>query len=77
MTKNELQAWLSRWSLQAIDGAKVLRIDKSKMSEYLSGKRNVPRYIAAHVETFDKLSDEKATKLIKQRLAKVPIGNYN
>ena len=68
MEKEGLNAWLLRWSLKSIDGAKVLRIDKSKMSEYLSGKRNIPRYIAAHVETFDKLADEKATQLIKERL---------
>lgn len=69
MTGEELKAWLLRWGLQDSDGAKVLRIQKSKMSEYLSGARKVPDYIAAHVETFDQLADTKATKLIKERLA--------
>ena len=69
MTRQELKAWLMRWGLQDSDGAKVLRIQKSKMSEYLSGSRKVPDYIAAHVETFDHLTDTKATKLIKERLA--------
>ena len=69
MSGEELKAWLLRWGLQDSDGAKVLRIQKSKMSEYLSGDRQVPDYIAAHVETFDHLADTKATKLIKERLA--------
>lgn len=68
MDKEELQAWLSRWALKPIDGAKVLRIQKSKMSEYLSGQRKVPEYVAAHTETFDELADTKATKIINKRL---------
>lgn len=68
MTDDELQAWLSRWALKPIDGAKVLRIQKSKMSEYLSGERTVPAYVAAHIETFDQLADSKATKIIRERL---------
>ncbi len=69
MDKNELQSWLKRWGLQPSDGAKVLQIHKSKMSEYLSGTRKVPSYISAHIETFDNLSDAKATRLVKKRLA--------
>ena len=68
MTGDELQAWLSRWALQPVGGAKVLRIQKSKMSEYLSGGRSVPDYIAAHIETFDQLAEAKATKIIQKRL---------
>lgn len=68
MKGQELKAWLVRWGLQDSDGAKVLRVQKSKMSEYLSGNRKIPPYIAAHVETFDQLTDTKATKLIKERL---------
>lgn len=64
----ELQAWLARWALKPVDGAKVLRIQKSKMSEYLSGIRPVPPYVAAHVETFDQLAEQKATKIIQKRL---------
>jgi hypothetical protein len=70
MIKEELQAWLDRWDLKPVDGAKVLKINKSKMSEFLSGARpKVPDYIAAHVETFDLLSESKAIFLIKKRLA--------
>lgn len=68
MTAEELQSWLSRWALKPTDGAKVLCIQKSKMSEYLSGERTVPVYVAAHIETFDQLADSKATKIIKKRL---------
>lgn len=75
MTNIELQAWLDRWALKASDGAKVLRIQRSKMSEYLAGKRAVPACLAAHIETFDALSELAATRTIKKRLAGVPTGN--
>jgi predicted transcriptional regulator len=69
ITAEELQAWLSRWSLSSSDGAKVLRIEKSKISEYLSGTRSVPRYVAAHIDTFDRLAITRAIKIIQERLA--------
>lgn len=69
ISKEDLAAWLSRWALKPVDGAKVLCIQKSKMSEYLSGEREVPVYVAAHIETFDQLAEGKATKLIQKRLA--------
>lgn len=69
ISKEDLLAWLTRWALKPADGAKVLHIQKSKMSEYLSGDRNVPPYVAAHIETFDMLAGNKATKLIQKRLA--------
>lgn len=69
ISKEELAAWLARWALKPVDGAKVLCIQKSKMSEYLSGERTVPVYVAAHIETFDQLAENKATKLIQKRLA--------
>jgi plasmid maintenance system antidote protein VapI len=68
MNKEELQNWLDKWSLQPTDAAKVLRVNKSKMSEFLSGTRKVPVYIAAHIETFDYLADSKAKKSIEKRL---------
>ena len=71
MTNNELlQQWLEHWNLKPIDGAKVLKIQKSKMSEYLSLKsnRNLPDYIAAHIETFNLLSPSEAQKIIQKRL---------
>ncbi|MBF4374396.1 hypothetical protein EAY46_15110 [Vibrio anguillarum] len=69
LNASDLQAWLDAWELSPTDGSKVLKIQKSKMSEYLSGARpNVPPYILAHVETFNELSKIKAQKLIKKRL---------
>lgn len=69
MSKEELQAWIDKWDLQPVEAAKILLINKSKMSEYLSGVRKVPVYIAAHAETFDLLAHSKAKKLIEKRLA--------
>jgi predicted transcriptional regulator len=69
MSKEEMKDWLDRWNLIPSDGAKVLKIQKSKMSEYLSGDRKVPVYVAAHIETFDCLDKSKAKKLINKRLA--------
>ncbi len=68
MNASDLQAWLDAWGLTPTDGAKVLKIQKSKMSEYLSESRTLPPYIASHVETFNELSKAKAHKLIKKRL---------
>lgn len=68
MTKEELQSWLNEYGLNAAKGAKVLDIQKSKMSEYLSGKRNVPGYISAHIDTFKQLAPSKAEKIIEKRL---------
>lgn len=67
MKSNELQNWLTFWGLQASDGAAVLCIQKSKMSEYLSGKRALPPYIAAHIETFNALDKEEGIKIIQKR----------
>lgn len=77
MNKEELKNWLDRWNLIPSDGAKVLKIQKSKMSEYLSGDRKVPDYVSAHIDTFKYLSSTSAKKLIKERLIIVPNGNYN
>lgn len=68
MNARDLQEWLDAWGLSATDGAKVLRIQKSKMSEYLSGARTLPPYVAAHVETFNELAKSKGQKLIQKRL---------
>ena len=69
MNATDLQAWLDAWELSPTDGAKVLKIQKSKMSEYLSESRTLPPYIAAHVETFNELSKSKGQKIIKKRLS--------
>ncbi len=36
-------------------------LQKPKMSEYLSGNQKEPKYISAHIETFDNLADVQAT----------------
>lgn len=65
-----LQGWLNKWGLSPTQGAKVLKIQKSKMSEYLSETSNrvLPDYIAAHIETFNQLAESKARKIIENRL---------
>lgn len=65
-----LQNWLTKWRLTPTQGAKVLKIQKSKMSEYLSdtSDRLLPDYIAAHIETFEQLAESKAKKIIENRL---------
>ena len=70
MRNETLQSWLDKWGLIPTEGAKVLRINKSKMSEYLSEKsdRQPPPYLLAHIETFNLLTLSEAKKLIKKRL---------
>lgn len=75
MQKNILKLWIEKWDLSNADAARVLLINKSKVSEYLSGKRAIPPYIAAHIETFNELSELKAKKMIKERVENVPNGN--
>jgi len=72
MKRELLQEWLDKWGLKPIEGAKVLKIQRSKMSEFLSEKvdRELPDYVAAHIETFDLLAPSKAKKLIRKRLNK-------
>ena len=67
MTAKDLNDWLKKWELRPVDGAKVLFIQQSKMSEYLNGKRVIPPYYAAHIETFDLLPKSKAQSLIQKR----------
>lgn len=65
-----LQDWLNKWGLTPSQGAKVLMIQKSRISEWLSEncERTLPPYIAAHIETFDHLAESKAKKIIENRL---------
>lgn len=69
MTNTELKDWLLRWGLSQTNGARVLNVHKSRMSQFLSGDRPIPDYIAAHTETFDRLSKRAAELLISERLA--------
>ena len=70
MKSEILQCWLDKWELSPTQGAKVLKINKSKVSEYLSetSERTLPIYVEAHIETFNLLADSKAIKLIEKRL---------
>ena len=71
MTNNELlKQWLDKWKLTPSEGAKILKIQKSKVSEFLNADndRELKDYIAAHIETFDLLAESKARKLIEKRL---------
>jgi|TARA_R110002060_G_scaffold9059_1_gene13491 hypothetical protein len=65
-----LEGWLERWGLSPAQGAKVLRVNKSKISEWLSesNDRKLPDYIASHIETFDLLTESKGKKVIAIRL---------
>ncbi len=66
MQRERLFEWLKRWNLSPAQGAKVLRVSKSKMSEWLSesSDRQVPDYILAHLDSFDLLSNTNARKRI-------------
>lgn len=70
MKSEALQKWLDKWGLSPTQGAKVLKIHKSKASEYLSetSDRTLPNYVEAHIETFDLLAESKAKKLIAKRI---------
>lgn len=67
-----LGEWAKRWSLSPSDAAKVLCVQKSRISEWVrqGDEQRLPPYISAHIETFELLSDAQAKKLIKSRTAK-------
>jgi len=71
--RNELlQNWMERWCLSSSQAAKVLKIQKSRISEYMSetAQRDMPPYIQAHIETFGYLDEQAARKIIQERLKK-------
>ncbi len=67
-----LGQWAKRWSLSPSEAAKVLCVQKSRISEWIAQgeEQRLPPYISAHIETFELLSDAQAKKLIKSRTAK-------
>lgn len=67
-----LTQWAAKWSLNPSDTAKVLCVQKSRISEWVrqGSEQRLPPYIEAHIETFDMLSDVKAKKIIKERTGK-------
>lgn len=69
-----LTNFIDKYELKPIEAAKVLRIQKSKLSEYLAYEhgdtekgRTLPPYIGAHIETFLELTEGKAKEIIKRR----------
>ncbi|MBD1388838.1 hypothetical protein IC617_05305 [Neiella sp. HB171785] len=62
-----LSRWMKDWQLRSKDAALVLAVSQSKLSEYLSGKRKVPRYIISHIDTFSVLSKKQGQALIRRR----------
>lgn len=67
-----LGQWAKRWFLSPSEAAKVLCVQKSRISEWIAQgeEQRLPPYISAHIETFELLSDAQAKKLIKSRTAK-------
>ncbi|MCM2680575.1 hypothetical protein [Echinimonas agarilytica] len=65
--KEQLGDWVIKHKLKSKEAAKILCISASKMSEYLNGKRKVPSYIMAHIDTLERLTDKKLVKLIRER----------
>lgn len=63
-----LLEWVQQRGLKSKEAAKVLAVSPSKMSEYLNGKRKIPRYILAHLDTLNCLSEKRLKQLIKNRL---------
>lgn len=68
MDKEVLLAWIEQHGLKSKEAAKVLAVSPSKMSEYLNGKRKIPRYILAHLDTLSCLSEKRVKEVIKKRL---------
>lgn len=70
MKNKQLAMWLQKWKLKPSDGAKVLGVQKSKVSEWLNenSERQPLSYVLLHLETFDLLAESKAKKLIEKRL---------
>jgi predicted XRE-type DNA-binding protein len=70
MKNRQLEIWLEKWGLNASEGAKVLGVQKSKVSEWLNenSERQPAAYVLLHLETFDLLTASKAKKLIEERL---------
>lgn len=70
-----MKKWLEDWSLKSIDASKILRVHKSKMSEYLRGVRKIPPYICSHINTLIEITGTKYENKIKKTLEKKPKGN--
>jgi len=72
MTHTELKRIIEDLNLSPSDAAKVLCIQKSKMSEYLKGEkaggRKMPCYLIYSIEALQALSITKRKIIFKKRL---------
>ena len=72
MTNRDLRKIIDQWGISSMEAARVLGIQKSKMSEYLkgeqSGGRKIPRYIEFSVIAHNALPKRLRATLIKKRL---------
>ena len=69
MSSSILSQFLERWELSKSNGAKVLKIQKSRVTEYLKEQKTIPPYILAHIETFNTLPKSSGKRLIEERLS--------
>ncbi len=68
MTGEELKQALNAWQLNAAQGAKLLCLHTSKMSEYLEDVTRIPCAVAFSIEALQLLDDEVRQQLIEKRL---------
>ena len=72
MTHTKLKNILKLWGYTPADAAKLLCIQKSKISEYLKGENNggrkIPCYISNSINAHNLLSKQKRNALLKERL---------
>jgi predicted transcriptional regulator len=66
--KYSLENWMTNWALSQPQAAILLCVSQSKISEWLSSSstRQTPKYIIAHINTFNQLSESKAKGIIKK-----------
>jgi len=69
MTKEEFNAWASKYQLTTEQAAKVLGTSKANAFKFANGSRDVSKPIAYGAEVIDLLSKKESLKLIRKRLA--------
>ncbi|WP_299194621.1 hypothetical protein [uncultured Amphritea sp.] len=68
----KLVEFQEKWNLTVTGLAKVLGIQTSRSSDFLSGKRKAfPEYLSLHIETLNKLEEGQCKELIKKRVEAV------
>jgi len=68
MTGDELKNTFDAWQISAAQGAKVLCLHTSRVSEYLGDVSTIPCSVSFHVEALDLLERTQRAKLIAKRL---------